>query len=51
MRIEVITIFPEFFTSPLDCSIVGRARQSEALAVEVHAPRNWATDKHRAVDD
>lgn len=51
MRIEVITIFPDFFTSPLDCSIVGRARQAEALAVEVHDLRNWATDKHRVVDD
>ncbi len=51
MRIDVVTIFPDFFSSPLDCSMLARARQAEALAVEVHDLRNWATDKHRVVDD
>ncbi len=51
MRIDVITIFPDFFSSPLDCSILARARQAEALAVEVHDLRDWTTDKHRVVDD
>jgi len=51
MRIDVITIFPDFFSSPLDYSMLARARQAEALAVEVHDLRNWATDKHKVVDD
>ncbi len=51
MRIEVITIFPDFFSSPLDCSILARARQSEALAVNIHNLRDYAADKHKVVDD
>jgi len=51
MRIEVITIFPEFFTSPLECSIVGRAQQAEALSVGVYNLRDYTTDKHKVVDD
>ena len=35
MRINVITIFPEFFTSPLDASLVGKAREEGALDVIV----------------
>ncbi len=51
MRIDVITIFPGFFSSPLECSMLGRAQQVGALTVQVHDLRNWATDKHRVVDD
>jgi tRNA (guanine37-N1)-methyltransferase len=51
MRIDVITIFPEFFTTPLDCSILARARQLGAVTVGVHNLRDYTEDKHRVVDD
>lgn len=50
MRIDVITIFPEFF-SALDISLVGKARERALLEIAVHDLRAWASDKHRTVDD
>jgi len=51
MRIDVVTIFPEFFASPLECSILGRARAAGILEVRVHNLRDWTTDRHHIVDD
>jgi tRNA (guanine37-N1)-methyltransferase len=51
MRVEVITLFPEYFSGPLDGSLLGRARASGALDVTVHDLRDWATDRRRTVDD
>ncbi len=51
MRFDVFTLFPEFFASPLDASILKRARAAGALEVEVHDIRAGALDKHRSVDD
>lgn len=50
MRIDVVTIFPDYFT-PLDLSLVGRARRSGLLDVRVHDLRSWTRDRHRTVDD
>ncbi|MBT2501602.1 tRNA (guanosine(37)-N1)-methyltransferase TrmD [Curtobacterium sp. ISL-83] len=50
MRIDIVTIFPEFF-SVLDVSLLGRARQEKLLDVHVHDLRSWTTDRHRTVDD
>jgi len=50
VRIDVVTIFPQYF-SPLDLSLIGRARQSGVLQIEVHNLRAWATDRHGTVDD
>jgi tRNA (guanine37-N1)-methyltransferase len=50
VRIDAITIFPEFF-APLDVSLLGKARERELLQVRVHDLRGWATDVHRTVDD
>ena len=50
MRIDVVTIFPEFF-SVLDVSLIGKARDSGVLTVETHDLRSWALDRHRTVDD
>lgn len=57
MRIDVITIFPEFF-GVLDVSLLGKARQAELVQVGVHNLRDWAElkadgtpDPHRTVDD
>jgi tRNA (guanine37-N1)-methyltransferase len=51
VRIDVFTIFPEYFTSPLDTSLLDKARQTGVLDVRVHDPRRFATDAHRSVDD
>lgn len=50
MRIDVITIFPEYL-APLDVSLLGKARDRELLSIAVHDLRQWTTDVHRTVDD
>ena len=51
MRFDIFTLFPEVFHPYIDVSIIGRARKSGALEVHLHNIRDWATDKHRTVDD
>lgn len=51
MRVDIVTLFPGFFASPLETSIVGRAVQEGHLEVVVHDLRSWARDRHRTVDD
>ena len=50
MRIDVVTIFPDYLAA-LDLSLVGKARQAGLLDLRVHDLRDWATDRHRTVDD
>jgi tRNA (guanine37-N1)-methyltransferase len=50
VRIDVVTIFPEFF-SVLDVSLLGRARESGVLDIRVHDLRDFTHDRHRTVDD
>lgn len=50
MRIDIVSIFPEFF-GVLDISLVGKARQSGLLELAVHDLRDFTHDKHRTVDD
>ncbi len=50
MRIDIVTIFPEFF-SVLDVSLLGKARQGGLLDLAVHDLRDFAYDRHRTVDD
>ncbi|WP_281641054.1 tRNA (guanosine(37)-N1)-methyltransferase TrmD [Aurantimicrobium minutum] len=50
MRIDIVTIFPEFFAT-LDVSLLGKARQSGLIQTHVHDLRDVTTDKHRTVDD
>ena len=50
MRIDIITIFPEYF-SPVGLSLIGKAVQRGDIAVEVHDLRSWTYDVHRTVDD
>ncbi|PRY69936.1 tRNA (guanine37-N(1)-) methyltransferase [Glaciihabitans tibetensis] len=50
MRIDILTIFPEFF-SVLDVSLVGKARASGLIALSVHDLRDFTHDRHRTVDD
>lgn len=51
MRIDVLSLFPEFYSGPLDASLLGRARMAGLLQVDVHDLRMWTTDRHRTVDD
>ncbi|MBI3912127.1 MAG: tRNA (guanosine(37)-N1)-methyltransferase TrmD [Armatimonadetes bacterium] len=51
MRIDVVTIFPEMFRSPLEYSILKRAHDAGLLEVICHNLRDYATDRHRTVDD
>ena len=51
MKIDVLTLFPEMFAGPLDVSIVGRARKSGLLEVQVQNLRQWTHDRHKTVDD
>lgn len=51
MRIDVFTIFPGYFDSPLAASLLGRGRERDLLDVRLHDPRDWASDRHRSVDD
>jgi tRNA (guanine37-N1)-methyltransferase len=51
MRIDVITIFPEMFTGPMDASIVHRARESGLLDLRVRNLRDYTHDRHKTVDD
>jgi tRNA (guanine37-N1)-methyltransferase len=50
MRIDIVTIFPEFF-GVLDISLLGKARQSGLIELGVHDLRDFAHDRHRTVDD
>ncbi|MBW4697302.1 MAG: tRNA (guanosine(37)-N1)-methyltransferase TrmD [Aphanocapsa lilacina HA4352-LM1] len=51
MRIDIVTLFPEFFTSPLQCSLLGRAIAGGVCSVAITNPRDFAADRYRTVDD
>ncbi len=51
MRIDVLTIFPEFFAQVFDFGIIRRAKLAGIVEIGVHDIREFATDKHKMVDD
>ena len=51
MRIDIISAVPELLESPLNFSIVKRAREKGLVDVQVHNLRDYTTNKHRRVDD
>lgn len=51
MRIDILTVLPEMFESPLGCSILKRAQDKGLAEIVVHNLRDYTTDKHRKVDD
>lgn len=51
MRIDFLTVVPEFFESPLGCSILKRAANKGLVEYHVHNLRDYATDNYRKVDD
>jgi tRNA (guanine37-N1)-methyltransferase len=51
MKIDILTIFPEFFTEVFDFGIVRRAKAKEIVEINAIDLREFAPDKHRTVDD
>lgn len=51
MKIDVLTLFPDMFTGPLDVSVVARARKAGLLDLQVRNLRDWTHDRHKTVDD
>jgi len=51
MKINILTIFPEFFEVPLSTSIPGRAREKGLVEYKVVNLREFTTDRHQTVDD
>ncbi len=51
MRFDIITIFPDFFTSPLNSGLMGKAFAKNIATVNLTNPRDFTTDKHHKVDD
>jgi tRNA (guanine37-N1)-methyltransferase len=51
MQFHIITIFPEFFTSPLSISLLKKAQDKGVVSCTVHNLRDYATGVHRATDD
>ena len=50
-RASIITLFPDMFPGPLGTSLAGRALESGAWSLDAVNPRDFATDRHRSVDD
>jgi tRNA (guanine37-N1)-methyltransferase len=51
VRFDIITIFPDFFTSPLNSGLMGKAFAKNIATVNLTNPRDFTTDKHHKVDD
>ncbi|MDA3943894.1 MAG: tRNA (guanosine(37)-N1)-methyltransferase TrmD [Bacteroidetes bacterium] len=50
-HIDIITIFPEMFQGPFSVSIIKRAIEKQHIAIQLHNLRDYATDRHKKVDD
>ncbi len=51
LRIDIVTIFPAYFGSPLGVSLIGKAAARGDIEFRVHDLRRWAKDVHHTVDD
>ncbi|MFA6992731.1 MAG: tRNA (guanosine(37)-N1)-methyltransferase TrmD, partial [Candidatus Gracilibacteria bacterium] len=51
MRFDILTIFPEIFSSYLNESIIKRAQKKKLIKIVVHDIRKFSKDKHKKVDD
>jgi tRNA (guanine37-N1)-methyltransferase len=51
LRIDILTLFPDYFTTPLDSSLLGKAQKNNLLKIVVHDIRKFGVGKHRQVDD
>ncbi len=51
VKFDVLSIFPEMFSSPLNFSLLKKAQEKGLLSISIHNIRNWADDKHKMTDD
>ena len=51
LRVDIITIFPDYFREAFDYGIIRRARAAGLVETKAHDLRKWTSDKHRIVDD
>lgn len=51
MRFDIVTLFPDFFSSPLQSGLLGKAIAKQIATVHLVNPRDFTTDKHHKVDD
>jgi tRNA (guanine37-N1)-methyltransferase len=51
LRVDIITIFPDYFREAFDYGIIRRARSANLVSVQAHDLRSWTSDKHHMVDD
>ncbi len=51
MRFDIITLFPDFFTTPLNSGLLGKAIDKNIANVNLVNPRDYTTDKYKKVDD
>ncbi len=51
MKFDIITIFPNMFSSFLKESLISRAQKKKLIKINIHNLRNWTSDKHKTVDD
>lgn len=51
LRVDIITIFPEYFREAFDYGIIRRARAAALVEIKAHDLRSWTSDKHHVVDD
>ncbi|MBU0647838.1 tRNA (guanosine(37)-N1)-methyltransferase TrmD [Patescibacteria group bacterium] len=51
MQFDIITLFPSMFSSVFNASIIQRAVKKGLIQINIHNLRDWATDKHKTVDD
>lgn len=51
MRFDIVSLFPDFFASPLQSGLLGKALAQGVAEVAVTNPRDFTTDKHHRVDD
>jgi len=51
MRIDVVTLFPELFSSPLSVGLIGKAIAKGIAEIYYTNPRDFTNDKHQRVDD
>jgi tRNA (guanine37-N1)-methyltransferase len=51
LRFDVVSLFPDFFASPLASGLIGKALTRRIAEVHLTNPRDFTTDKHHRVDD
>ncbi len=51
MKIDIVTLFPEMFDGPFKESIIKRAGEKGKINIKIHNLRDYASDKHKTVDD